>query len=198
MKHVLLAGAMLVAAPALAQTKADPSAQAPGRTPMAQPADTVQVQTAPQTAVPATPDTATPAATAPADQSAQAADPMTTGQAQAAQTAPSQTAPSQTAPSQTAPSQPAVAQQPASSGSQVAQIVDSEFPTYDKDGDGKLNRTEFAAWMVALKTASDPSTKADAPATRTWVAGAFAQADKDKSASLTKSELTGFLSPGKS
>ena len=50
--------------------------------------------------------------------------------------------------------------------------------------------------LVALKEKSDPSTKPDSPATKAWVTQAFASADKDKSKSLSKTELTGFLSQG--
>ena len=86
----------------------------------------------------------------------------------------------ESAPAQTAEAQPAT-------GAQIADVVGTEFPTYDKNGDGSLSATEFSAWMVALKTASDPSTKATAPATKTWVATAFAQAgvDLDRPIALT-------------
>lgn len=149
LKYALLAGAMTIAAPALAQS----------------------ATTTPQTASTTTPG---------------AADPSMS---------PTQTAPGQTPPTQSAPSQTAQAMQPASSD-QVAQVVDTEFPTYDKNSDGKLSTSEFSAWMVALKTKTDPSTKPDAPQTKKWVAAAFAQADTDKSKSLTKPELTSFLSQG--
>ncbi|RZL73337.1 MAG: EF-hand domain-containing protein, partial [Sphingomonas sp.] len=43
---------------------------------------------------------------------------------------------------------------------------------------------------------TDPSTKPDAPETKKWVSAAFAQADTDKSKSLTKTEVTSFLSQG--
>lgn len=95
-------------------------------------------------------------------------------------------------PSQAAPADGQVQ----ATGSQIAQVVDTQFPTYDKDGDGKLNKTEFAQWMVALKSQTDPSTKADAPATKKWVGTAFAQADTDKDKEVSKTELTGFLSQG--
>jgi hypothetical protein len=52
--------------------------------------------------------------------------------------------------------------------------------------------------MVALKTASDPATKAESAATQKWVGAAFAQADTDKNRSLDKGEVTGFLSQGRS
>ncbi len=125
-------------------------------------------------------------------------------------TAPAQTspAPAQAAPATTA--DPAQAAQPATdpaaatpeqgqvqaTGSQIAQVVDTQFPTYDKNGDGQLSKAEFSQWMVALKSQTDPSTKAEAPATKKWVGTAFAQADTDKNKSVSKSELTGFLSQG--
>jgi len=105
-----------------------------------------------------------------------------------------QAAPSGT-PTDAVPMQSAAREQPAT-GSQVAQVVDTEFPTYDKNGDGKLSATEFGGWMVALKSKTDPSTKPDAPETKKWVSAAFAQADTDKSKSLTKTEVTSFLSQG--
>ncbi|WP_380781861.1 EF-hand domain-containing protein [Sphingomonas sp. R86520] len=101
----------------------------------------------------------------------------------------------QGAPTDAVPMQPAAREQPATS-SQVAQVIDAEFPNYDKNADGKLNPAEFGAWMVALKSKTDPTTKATAPDTRKWVDAAFAQADADKNKSLSKAELTSFLSQG--
>ena len=124
--------------------------------------------------------------------------------AQTTTTSPQTSAPGSAAAGQATPSgtltdavpmQPAAREQPAT-GSQVAQVVDTEFPTYDKNGDGKLSATEFGGWMVALKSKTDPSTKPDAPETKKWVSAAFAQADTDKSKSLTKTEVTSFLSQG--
>ncbi|WP_347093860.1 EF-hand domain-containing protein [Sphingomonas parapaucimobilis] len=125
---------------------------------------------------------------------------VTPAPAQTTSTAPQEVAATSADPAQTA--QPAT--DPAASGqgqvqangSQIAQVVDTQFPTYDKDGDGKLNKAEFAQWMVALKSQTDPSTKADAPATKKWVGSAFAQADTDKDKTVSKTELTGFLSQG--
>lgn len=85
---------------------------------------------------------------------------------------------------------------PVTGASQIAQVVNTEFPSYDKNADSNLDKAEFGAWMVALKTASDPSTKAADPATQTWIAGAFASADTDKSAVVSKDELTKYLSQG--
>ncbi len=105
-----------------------------------------------------------------------------------------QAAPSGT-PADSVPMQSAAREQPAT-GSQVAQVVDTEFPTYDKNGDGKLSAAEFSGWMVALKSKTDPTTKPDAPETKKWVSAAFTQADADKNKSLTKTEVTSFLTQG--
>lgn len=81
---------------------------------------------------------------------------------------------------------------------EVAGIVSREFPSYDKNGDGTLDAAEFGDWMVKLKTIADPASTANAAAVRTWVNAAFAQADADRSKSLTLGELTGFLIPARS
>ncbi|WP_295562791.1 EF-hand domain-containing protein [uncultured Sphingomonas sp.] len=98
---------------------------------------------------------------------------------------------------QTAAAQPA-ATQPATGADQVASVVETEFPTYDANKDGKLEKAEFASWMVKLKQASDPKATATDAKTKSWVNSAFAQADKDKSKSVSKPELIGFLSQGQS
>ncbi len=97
----------------------------------------------------------------------------------------------------TEPAQTAAAQ-PAPAADQVATVVQTEFPTYDANKDGSLEKAEFSSWMVKLKQASDPKATATSPATKTWVDAAFAQADKDKSRSVTQPELVGFLSQGQS
>lgn len=88
--------------------------------------------------------------------------------------------------------------QPATGADQVASVVETEFPTYDANKDGKLEKAEFASWMVKLKQASDPKATATDAKTKSWVNSAFAQADKDKSKSVSKPELIGFLSQGQS
>lgn len=90
------------------------------------------------------------------------------------------------------------ATQPAAGATQVASVVDIEFPTYDANKDGKLEKAEFASWMVKLKQASDPKASATDAKTKSWVNSAFAQADADKSKSVSKPELIGFLSQGQS
>lgn len=109
---------------------------------------------------------------------------------------------SEPAPAPDASTQPAPAQgQPAPSGAaatptQVAQIVDQEFPTYDADSTGELNETEFAAWMKKLRAATDPAVDPESADVKTWIGQAFAAADADKSKGVSKTELTGFLSRG--
>lgn len=184
LKTVLLASAMLVSAPAFAQdqstTGTSPTTSSGSMTP-AQDATTAPQQQSPTTA-PADTTTAQPAQDATvADQSATppAADPNTA---------------TQSAPAEQAQASPAPASPAASPADQVASVVNTEFPSYDKNSDGNLDKTEFGSWMVALKTASDPSTKATDPATTKWVDGAFASADSDKSKAVSKDELTSYLS----
>ena len=85
---------------------------------------------------------------------------------------------------------------PAANAQQVASVVDSQFPNYDKDGDGTLNAAEFATWMTALRTASEPKATTDAATLAKWADAAFTQADTDQSKSVSKVELIGFLSKG--
>ncbi len=138
-----------------------------------------------QTAPTTSPDTAMPTQTAPTTVGA------------TPQTSPAPGDPMQQAPA-TSPAPAETAAQPAAGADQVASVVDSQFGTYDKDANGTLSATEFGAWMVALKSQTDPATDANSPATRKWNQAAFAQADKDKSKSLSKTEVTGFLAPAKS
>lgn len=91
-------------------------------------------------------------------------------------------------------------QQPASPAESVASIVDSEFPAYDANSDGQLDKAEFSRWMVALKDQEMKSTgKSLTPAeVNTWANGAFVTADADKSISVSKPELIRYLSTGAS
>jgi hypothetical protein len=200
LKYILLASAMTISVPVLAQDK-------PADTQAAPTTQTAPASTAPE-ATPAAPDATAPATGSPVDQAMQAVTPVTDQAApQTAQTTPApvypSAAPAQTAQTTPAPADPAAAApaqtaaaQPATSADQIAQVVSTEFPTYDKDASGTLNETEFSSWMVALKTASDPTTKAESAATKSWVNQAFASADTDKNKSLSKTELTGFLTKG--
>jgi hypothetical protein len=77
----------------------------------------------------------------------------------------------------------------------IAKIVDSEFPTYDADKSGNLSKTEFAAWLTALKQQEVKATGKAMSQTdlAAWADGAFATADKDKNAMVTKQEITTYL-----
>lgn len=87
---------------------------------------------------------------------------------------------------------------PSSPGDAVASIVESEFPAYDANNDGQLDKSEFSRWMVALKDQEMKATgKTLAPAdVTTWADGAFVTADADKSRSVSKPELISYLSGG--
>ena len=217
MKAVLMAGVAMMSAPLLAQETATApqaaantgaatvttpqaqkgmSAQSPAATAATEPMDAPSESAAQASA--ATDRAVNAPAEAPA-QSAEATAPAATTPAAPPQSAQS-TAPAQpatAAPAQSASAQPATAQ-PATTGDQVAQIVDSEFPSYDKSGKGALTQEEFGTWMVALRSASDPSANAASAEMKTWVAQAFTSADADKNGSVSKDELTSFLSQGKS
>lgn len=95
-----------------------------------------------------------------------------------------------------ASSQPAPSGAAAASPTQIAQIVEQEFPTYDGDKNGDLNEAEFGAWMKKLRAATDPATDVESAEVKTWIGQAFASADGDKSGAVNKTELTGFLSRG--
>lgn len=106
--------------------------------------------------------------------------------------------PSPVVPAISAPAPTPAAPRAATNPGEVAAIVAREFPAYDKDANGGLSAKEFDDWMVRLKAIADPTVKADAPSTRTWLGAAFAQADLDRSRTVTLQELTGFLSPARS
>lgn len=128
-----------------------------------------------------------------------AADPMTPPTATEPAPMPESTMPpSEPMPDTTTPpaaSEPAPTSA-AASPTQIAQIVDQEFPAYDADADGNLNEAEFAAWMKKLRVATDPSVDPESADVKSWIGQAFAAADADKSGGVDKAELTGFLSRG--
>ncbi|MFV0624986.1 hypothetical protein ACBY01_13390 [Sphingomonas sp. ac-8] len=105
-------------------------------------------------------------------------------------TATTQGAPQSTTPSTAQPSTATTAQ-PATP-TQIADIVEQEFPKYS-GGKDTLTQTQFGAWMASLRSASDPSATAESPEMKSWITQAFAQADTDKSKSVSKAELTAFL-----
>ena len=76
-----------------------------------------------------------------------------------------------------------------------AALVASEFPAYDKNANQTLDRSEFAAWMAALKAKNGEKPMA-AAAMAKWTNGAFSTADKDKSKSLSLAEVQTYLTAG--
>lgn len=113
---------------------------------------------------------------------------------QDAQTTQSQTPMTEVAPTQAADAAPT--QAPAApTGTQVGQAVDRDWATYDLDSNKQLNVVEFTTWVSALRSASEPNFKAGTPETDSWSKQAFASADTDKSASLSRDELVRFLTP---
>ena len=71
-------------------------------------------------------------------------------------------------------------------------IIASEFPTYDKDGNGALAKAEFDTWLTALKEKSGDTTMKPADKS-SWLKTAFTTADKDKSKGVSLTELTEYL-----
>lgn len=137
-------------------------------------------------------------------QTAPAADPASPPPTEQPDPSTSQPTPAP-APDNSGTTQPAPADnattQPAPSGTaatpaQIAQIVNTEFPTYDADKNGDLNQAEFAAWMKKLRTATEPSVDPESEQVKTWIGQAWTAADADKSGAVSKDELTAFLSRG--
>jgi hypothetical protein len=171
LKYALLAGAMIASVPALAQE----ATNVPQTAPQAE-----------QKADPAQDSAATTLTQAPADM----APAETTAAAPTTPAAPSAAAPAQAATAQPAPTTEA-APAPAA---QVANVVKTEFPSYDRNSDGNLSDAEFTEWMSKLRKATEPSLDTASPEVQTWMKGAFAQADVDKNKSVNQTELTAFLS----
>lgn len=165
LKYAFLAGAMTLAAPAFAQETA------PQGLPQASPSTTgTAVTTAPADMAP----TATPA---PVPQDTAAATPPAAAEDAATDTAAA-----------------ASTGQDGGATTQVAGVVKTEFPTYDKDSSGTLNDAEFADWMGKLRKASEPQLDTASAEVKTWMKSAFTQADTDKNKAVSETELTGFLS----
>ena len=89
---------------------------------------------------------------------------------------------------------------PAAPANSIAAIVETEFPAYDGNSDGQLDKAEFSRWMIALKDQEMKAGGTTMPpaAVTAWVDGAFVTADADKSISGSKPELINYLSGGAS
>lgn len=178
LKSILLASAVAISAPAFAQDM--PQQQTPP--PQEQPAPTESTEPVPQEAP------------APVPQEAPAPAP----QPEAEVTPESTPAPAPTPTPTPEPQAQAQTSQPAqqsANAAQIAQIVDQGFPTYDKDADGNLTGEEFGAWMVALRSATEPAFTGESAADKEWLTRALAAADADKSGGVTNPELKTFLAP---
>jgi Ca2+-binding EF-hand superfamily protein len=86
----------------------------------------------------------------------------------------------------------AAAEQPGNSADAVSAVVSTDWAKYDTDKDGNLSKAEFSVWMTALLE-QNPAQKATVSDPAAWANSAFAMADKDKSGSVNKDELAGFL-----
>ncbi len=176
LKSILLASAVAMSVPALAQDMPEqqtpPAQEQPAPTESTEPVPQEAPAPAPQPDAQPMPEaTPTPAPT-PTPTPTPTPEPQAMEQAQATQPA----------------------QQPANAV-QIAQIVDQGFPTYDADADGSLKQEEFGAWMVALRSASEPAFTGESMADKEWIGKALASADGDKSGGVSKDELKTFLTP---
>jgi hypothetical protein len=147
-----------------------------------------QTTTTTTSATPPAATTATPAApaTAPAQSTTESTTvtttaPTTAADAQATTSTTQSTTTAQAAPAPTPAADPKA-------------VLAQQFPTYDKDGNGTLSQTEFAAWLGEMKTAQNTEKLTPAQISK-WANDSFAKADKDKSKSVTVAELQGFLVP---
>lgn len=163
LKSLMLASAIAIAAPALAQTTGPTGAKTPpnGASAATGPTTAVTNQTTPTTPSTAQTTPATPATPVTADQTT----PATPGTATEA---------------------------PANAADTVAQLVERDWAKYDNNSDGVLSKEEFGMWMAAIRSKNRAANEKPEDVTA-WTDAAFAQADKDKSGSLTKPELEGFL-----
>lgn len=176
LKYVLLASAVAIASPALAQ-------------------DVQQGQQPPATQAPPPVDTTEPDASdeiAPVTQSAPAQSDESVTTTEPAEEATNEATEEATTPEPQASEPNRTAQ---ATPEQVAQLIDKDFASYDKDGDGSLNTEEFGAWMVALRSATEPAFTGQSDADKQWITKALAAADTDKSGGVSNPELKGFLAP---
>lgn len=187
LKPMLLATSMMFAVPAFAQETPNTDNSQPTQTAPAPDQAPATDDKAPAAATQDQPATAQ-ADTAPAAQPAPA-------QGVAQQTTAPASSPAETASTPAAQTAPNASATPATSQEQVAQAVGRDFGSYDKDGDGKLNQTEFASWMGTLRKAAEPSFEPGSAEATTWANQAFTSADTDKNAAVNKQELTVFLTP---
>ncbi len=95
------------------------------------------------------------------------------------------------------PSSAPVQSAPKTKEETIKEVVSAEFPSYDADKSGDLNKVEFGKWVTTLREQTmaqqgKPSTMSEAEKT-SWVKNAFAKADADKSKKVSQAELETFL-----
>ncbi|MBP6031343.1 MAG: EF-hand domain-containing protein [Sphingobium sp.] len=83
----------------------------------------------------------------------------------------------------------------AATGAQVAAVVDQEFPAYDADKSGVLDKTEFSKWILDLKAKEMQASGKTASQTElsAWATAAFTTADADQNKNVSRTELTKYL-----
>lgn len=91
---------------------------------------------------------------------------------------------------------PAMPATPSAQANDPATILKTEFPVYDKDANGDLNKDEFSTWLLALKKAAPQQTTLTDQQQTEWLGKAFTDADADKSTSISLAELTTYLTRG--
>jgi hypothetical protein len=91
---------------------------------------------------------------------------------------------------------PAMPATPSAQANDPATILKTEFPVYDKDANGDLNKDEFSTWLLALKKAAPQQTMLTDQQQTEWLGKAFTDADADKSTSISLAELTSYLTRG--
>jgi hypothetical protein len=67
--------------------------------------------------------------------------------------------------------------------------INADFPKYDKDKSGELNKSEFSTWISEART----NAGGEAPDTKT-LGDAFLKADTDSNKTVSAKELASFLS----
>lgn len=85
---------------------------------------------------------------------------------------------------------------PSAQASDPQTILKTEFPVYDKDANGALNKDEFSSWLLALKKAAPQQTPLTDAQQTEWLGKAFKDADSDKNVAVSLAELTTYLTRG--
>lgn len=89
------------------------------------------------------------------------------------------------------PAEPATPAAPATetaAPADTATIVSTDWAKYDTNNNKQLSRAEFNKWVTTLQTAAG-----QAAPTRSYLNGAFRQADANKSGGISEQELVSFL-----